>query len=150
VIGAAALAFVQAGLALVGTLYTYFLATMLGVFADQGALSDPGARALAVEGQVLALVQLLSVVPLVAGGVIVLTRRTRMAWWLLVGAFAVQVLVTLYWLVRLTGVLGEDLGPDEAGPLVAATALFAAAPLVGLGLVGVGAGRRWFAEVASI
>ena len=34
----------------------------------------------------------------------------------------------------------------EGAPLVAFTLFFAAAPLVGLGLLAVGAGRRWFAE----
>jgi hypothetical protein len=146
VIGAAVLAFVQAGVVLVGTLYTYLFASVLGFFAAQGGLSDAGARALATEGQIVSLVQLLSVVPLVAGGVLVLTRRTPVAWWVLVGAFAVQVVLALYWMIRLTGALGADLGIDEPGPLAGSTLFFLAGPLVGLGLLAVGPGRRWFTE----
>jgi hypothetical protein len=146
VIGAAVLAFVQAALALIGTLYTYLFASVLDVFVAETDLSDAGARSLAAEGQVLALVQLLSVVPLIAGGILVLTRRTRAAWWVAVGAFVVQVLLALYWLLRLTGSLGVGLGVDEAGPLISFTLFFVAAPAVGLGLLALGAGRRWFTE----
>jgi hypothetical protein len=146
VIGAAVLAFVQAALALIGTLYTYLFASVLDVFAAETDLSDAGARSLAAEGQVLALVQLLSVVPLIAGGILVLTRRSRAAWWVTVGGFAVQVLLTVYWLLRLTGGLGAGLGVGDTGPLISFTLFFLAAPAVGLGLLTIGAGRRWLTD----
>jgi hypothetical protein len=53
------------------------------------------------------------------------------------------VLIALYWMFRLSGVIGE--GFDAAtGPLVAFTLVFAAAPLAGLGLLLTGPARRWF------
>jgi hypothetical protein len=144
VVAAAVLAFVQAAIALVGTLYTYMLSALVGLTADQGVpVGNPTVRTLASEGTVLAVVQLLSVVPLVVGGVLVLTRRTPTARRVLGVAFAVQVLVALYWTARLSGALGD--GFDAAtGPLAAFALFFAVAPVVGLGLLAVGAGRRWF------
>jgi hypothetical protein len=142
VVAAAVLAFVQTAIALVGTLYTYMLASLVGLGAGQ---TDPEAEGLAAEGAVLAVVQLLSVVPLVVGGVLVLTRRARVPWALLVGSFVVQVLIALYWTLRLSGAIGSEFDA-EGRPLVGFTLFFAAAPLVGLGLLTVGAGRRWFTE----
>ena len=144
VIAAAVLAFVQSAFVLVGSLYTYFFASVAGWVASEGVGSPPGMAAVASEGRVLALVQLLSVVPLVIGGIVVLTRRSRGAWWLLVAALAVQVLIALYWLLRLTGAVGDGLGTPEADPVVPFVLVFAVAPLVGLGLLLVGPGRRWF------
>ena len=146
VIAAAVLAFVQAAIALVGTLYTYMLSALVGLTSEQGvAVGDPGVRALASEGTVLAVVQLLSVVPLVVGGILVLNRRTRAAWLLLVLALGVQLIIALYWTVRLAGLVGDEFDADAA-PLVGFTLFFAVAPLVALGLLAVGAGRRWFTE----
>ena len=146
VIAAAVLAFVQTAIALVGTLYTYMLSALVGLTADQGvAVGDPTVRTLASEGTVLAVVQLVSVVPLVVGGTMVLSRRSRTAWLVLVLAFAAQVLIALYWAVRLSGLIGEEFDAEGA-PLVAFTLFFAVAPVVALGLLVVGAGRRWFTE----
>jgi hypothetical protein len=146
VIAAAVLAFVQAAIALVGTLYTYMLSALVGLTDNQGvAVGDPGVRALASEGTVLAVVQLLSVVPLVVGGILALNRRTRAAWLVLVLALVVQLLIALYWTVRLAGLVGDEFDADAA-PLVGFTLFFAVAPLVALGLLAVGAGRRWFTE----
>ena len=144
VVTAAVLAFVQSAFVLIGTLYTFFLASIAGWVADQGTAPSPVDAAVASEGRILALVQLLSVVPLVVGGIAVLSRRSRGAWWLLVAALAVQVLLALYWLLRLTGALGDGLGAPEAGPLVPIVLVFAVAPVVGLGLLLAGPGRRWF------
>ncbi len=149
VIGAAVLAFVQAALALIGTMYTYMFAALVGLTSDLPGSSQPDVAGLAAEGEVLALVQLLSVVPLVVGGILVLTKRSRGAWLTLVVALALQVLITLYWVLRLSGGLGEGLGADETGPLIGFPFLFAAGPLVALGLLLVGAGRRWFTEPAE-
>jgi hypothetical protein len=148
VTAAAVLAFVQTAIALVGTLYTYMLSSLVGLTADQAVqVGSPGLRALASEGTLLAVVQLAAVVPLVAGGILALTRRSRAAWLTLVVALAVQVLIALYWLLRLSGAIGE--GFDAAsGPLAAFTLVFAVAPLAGLGLVAGGPGRRWFTEPA--
>jgi hypothetical protein len=143
VIAAAVLAFVQTAIALVGTLYTYMLSALVSSASGQGVLTDM--RGVASEGAVLAVVQLVSVVPLVAGGILVLSRRSRTAWLVLVVAFGVQVLIALYWALRLSGLVGQGFDAD-GGPLAAFTLFFAAAPLVGLGLLAVGAGRRWFAE----
>jgi magnesium-transporting ATPase (P-type) len=142
------LAFVQTAIALIGTLYTYMLSALVGLGANQSAeFGSPGVRSLASEGTVLALVQLAAVVPLVAGGILVLTRRSRAAWLTLLVAFAIQVLIALYWMFRLSGVIGQ--GFDAAtGPLAAFTLVFAAAPLVGVGLLLSGPARRWFPEPA--
>jgi hypothetical protein len=143
VIGAAVLAFVQAAVALIGTLYTYMLSALAGLSVDQGGFA--GLAGLASEGTTLAVVQLLSVVPLVAGGILVLNRRSRAAWLTLAVALVVQVLIALYWTLRLSGAIGDGFDAD-AGPLAWFTIFFAAAPLVGLGLLFSGAARRWFAE----
>jgi hypothetical protein len=146
VIAAAVLAFVQTAIALVGTLYTYMLSALVGLTADQGvAVGDPTVRTLASEGTVLAVVQLVSVVPLVVGGIMALNRRSHTAWLVLVLALAGQVLIALYWAVRLSGLIGEEFDAEGA-PLVAFTLFFAVAPVVALGLLAVGAGRRWFTE----
>jgi hypothetical protein len=140
------LVFVQAALALVGTMYTYMLASLAGLTTGSGVdLGGTEVDAIATEGNVLAVIQLVSVVPLVVGGILVLTRRTPTAWLTLVVSCVVQVLIALYWTLRLSGGLGDEF--DAAvGPLVGFTLFFAAAPLVALGLVSVGAGRRWFTE----
>jgi hypothetical protein len=145
VIAAAVLAFVQTAVALVGTLYTYMLSSLAGLTAGQGGFSEPGLAGLASEGAVLALVQLLSVVPLVAGGIMALTRRSRTAWLTLVVSLGLQVLIALYWTLRLSGSIGDGFDA-EGGPLAGFTLFFAAGPLVGLGLLLVGTGRRWFSE----
>ena len=53
---------------------------------------------------VLAVVQLLSVVVLVAGGIMALNKRTVVSYRVLAGAHIVQVLLALYWAARLLDV----------------------------------------------
>jgi magnesium-transporting ATPase (P-type) len=146
VITAAVLAFVQAGVVLIASLYVWFFASIAGVAAAEapGVYASSTVRALATEGTVLTLVQLVSVVLLVVAGIRALSARTRGAWLLLVLAHAVQVVLAVYWAVRLLMVMSDAPGPDPGGTFVPMTLFFAAGPLVGLGLVLIGAGRRWF------
>ena len=60
---------------------------------------------------------------------------------LLAAALAVQVVLAAYWLVRLQSEFG---GNDGDGTVVALSMFFGAAPLVGLGMLLAGSGRRWF------
>jgi hypothetical protein len=146
VITAAVLAFVQAGVVLIASLYLWFFASIIDV-ATRGApggYSSSRIDALATEGTVLAVVQLVSAVCLVVGGIRALTARSRTTWMLAVGAHAVQVVLAVYWAVRLVTVMGEVPGADAEGALSAVTIFFAAAPVVGLGMLLVGPGRRWF------
>jgi hypothetical protein len=146
VVTSAVLAFVQAALVGLAALYLWMIASIAGIAARQAGSSEPAAiRALAAEGTVLAVVELVSAALLVAAGVVALNRRSRAGWWLLVVAHAVQVLLAGYWAVRLTVFLDDLPGPDPSGAPTGFTLLFAAAPLVGLGMVLFGPGRRWFA-----
>ncbi|HLM06414.1 MAG TPA: hypothetical protein VK402_14645 [Blastococcus sp.] len=145
VITSAVLAFVQAGLVLFATLYVWMIAS-LADFAANDPDVPAAFRGLATEATVLAVVQVFSVVLLVVAGIRALTRRTRAAWILLLVAHGAQVALALYWAVRVMSLFGDlpDPGPDPGGIFAAYSLFFAAAPLVGLGLVLVGAGRRWF------
>jgi hypothetical protein len=58
-----------------------------------------------------------------------------------VAALAVQVLLAGYWAVQLMTEIG---GFDSEGAIVSFSLFFAAGPLVGLGILLVGPGRRWF------
>jgi hypothetical protein len=145
VVTSAVLAFVQAGVVLIASLYVWFFASVIGVVSRE----NPGVYAsrmdaLATEVTVLAVVQLVSVVLLVVAGIRALGARTRAAWLLTVGAHAVQIVLALYWAVRLVRLMNDTPGADAPGALAAVTILFAAAPVVGLGLVLGGSGRRWF------
>jgi hypothetical protein len=146
VITSAVLAFVQAGVVLIASLYLWFFASIIDLAAEgnPGVYSASRVDALATEGTVLAIVQLLASVLLVVAGIRALSARTRTAWLLTVGAHAVQVVLVVYWAVRLSTLANEAPGPDPGGALAAVTIFFAAAPVVGLGMVLVGAGRRWF------
>lgn len=143
VITSAVLAFVQTGIVVIASLYLWFFASVIDLAAQDNpaVFGSSRAQALSTEGTTLAVVQLLSCVLLVAAGVRALSARTRAAWLLTVGAHAVQVVLALYWAVRLTSLSN---GVPGAGGPVAFTIFFAAAPVVGLGMVVVGAGRRWF------
>ncbi len=143
VITAAVLAFVQAVVVLISSLYLWFFASIADVaVAEAGGVWSPGAvDALATEGTVLAIVQLLSAVALVGAGVWALNTRCRAAWTVLVAALCLQVLLAGYWSVRLVGEFG---GSDTAGTVLTFTLFFAVGPLVGLGMLLVGPGRRWF------
>jgi hypothetical protein len=144
-ITAAVLAFAQAVIVLIASLYVWFFASIADVAATEvgGALAPGDVDGLATEGTVLAIIQLLSVVALVAGGVWVLNSRRRGAWLLLVGALAVQVVLAVYWAVRLQSEVGAF---DTEGAIAAFSMFFAAGPVVGLGMLLVGPARRWFGD----
>jgi hypothetical protein len=148
VITAAVLAFAQAVVVLIASLYLWFFASVADVAAAQadGVYSPATVDALATEGTVVALVQVLSAVVLVGAGVWALNTRRRGAWQLLVAAHAVQVVLAGYWAVRLLSEIG---GFDTEGAIISASLFFAAGPLVGLGMLLVGAGRRWFGGTAQ-
>ncbi len=145
VVGSAVLAFVQAALVLIASLYVWFAVSLVGFAAEQaGTSATATARALASEGNVLAVLGLLSAGLLVAAGVAGLARRTRPAWLLLLAGHAVQVLLALYWGIRLLAVLGDVPGTISEGAFASFALVFAVAPAVGLGLVLLGPGRAWF------
>jgi hypothetical protein len=130
---------------LIASLYLWFIAS----FLDLAAQNDPSVSSLRLEeltteGTVLAIVQAVSAVLLVVAGIRALSAPTRTAWLLAVAAHAVQIVLAVYWVVRLIQ-LGNDIPGDGPGAGFAAFAIvFAAAPLVGLAMVVVGPGRRWF------
>ncbi|MGZ4548109.1 MAG: hypothetical protein ACXVF0_01155 [Blastococcus sp.] len=142
VITTAVLSFVQAALVLFSSLYLWMLLSIAGIATRQAPTRM--ADSLVTEGTVLAVVQVLSVVVLVLAGVGALTRRSRAAWLLLLGAHGLQVVLTIYWAVRLQAVLGAVPEPAPTGAFTAFTIFFTAAPLVAIGLVAFGPGRRWF------
>jgi hypothetical protein len=146
VVGSAVLAFVQAAMVLVVSLYVWFAVSLIGFAAGQAPGSSPSdeAEALAAEGKVLIVLGLLSVVLLVVGGIAALMRRSRTAWLLVGAAHAVQVLLAAYWGIRLYTVVGDIPGTVNEAGFAAFALVFAVGPLVGLGLVAFGPGRRWF------
>jgi hypothetical protein len=144
VIASAVLAFVQAAMVLIASLYVWFFASIVTV-ASAGAPGVLDAEGLATEGTVLAAVQVVSAVLLVTAGVLALNRRSRTTWLLLVAAHALQIVLSLYWLVRLLALADDVSGPGTDTVLATFTVFFAAGPVVGLGLVLTGVGRRWFA-----
>ncbi len=146
VIGAAVLAFVQAVVVLIASLYVWFFASIADI-ASSGrpdVYTSETARRLATEGTVLAVVQLVSVVLLVVGGIMALNRRSPTGYRLLAGAHVVQVVLALYWAGRLLDVLGDLPGADGEGALAAFALFFMVGPAVSLGLLLSGAARRWF------
>jgi hypothetical protein len=137
------LSFVQAGLVLFATLYLWMLVS-LGRLAAQTLHAPSGAGPMVAEGTVLAIVQVVSVVALLAAGGLTLNRRSRLAWVVVVVASVVQVALAGYWATRLPALLGNlDSGASDNGVAVFAV-LFAAAPLVTVGLVVFRPGRSWF------
>jgi hypothetical protein len=146
VITAAVLAFAQATVVMIASLYLWFFASVAELAASgSGGVWAPGrVDALAAEGTVLAIVQLLSAVLLVGAGVWALNRRARAPWRLLVAALAVQLVLAAYWTVRL---MSELDGVDTGRTIISFALFFAAGPLVGLGMLLVGPGRRWFGSV---
>jgi len=146
VITSAVLSFVQAGVVLIASLYVWFFASVIDVLAEDNPAVFGSSRmeSLATEVTVLAIVQLVSVVLLIVAGIRVLSSRTRAAWLLAVAAHGVQIVLAVYWAVRLVTLVNEAPGADSTGALAAVAMLFAAAPVVGLGLVLGGSGRRWF------
>jgi hypothetical protein len=144
---AVVLAFVQSAMVLIASLYVWFFASLADVVAQesQGAFPPATADALAREGTVIAVVQLVSFVLLVAGGIRALMARSRAAWGLLVAAHVIQVVLSLYWAVRLTMLIDGPSGPDAGGALIAFSLFFAAGPVVAIGLLLTRAARGWFA-----
>jgi hypothetical protein len=147
VTGAAVLSFVQFGLVLVGTLYLFLVALVAGTVSGVPDAQLPaGISGLVTEGLVLAALQLAADVLLLVGAIRALSRRTLGTWRLLLAALAVHVVLAGYWFVRLL-VLRGGIPGDAGGALISLSfypVLFAAVPLVALGLVLVGSGRRWF------
>ena len=147
VVASAVLAFVQSAVVIIASVYVWFFASVITV-ATAGAPESFDAEGLATEGTVLAAVQFVSAVLLIAAGVLALNRRSRSTWLLLVGAHALQIALAVYWLARLLSFADDLPGPDADGLLPSLTLFFAVGPIVGLVLVAVGAGRRWFAREA--
>jgi hypothetical protein len=143
VITAAVLAFAQAVVVLIASLYLWFFASMADLAAAEAddVYSPATVGALATEGTVLAVIQLVSAVVLVGAGLWALNTRRRGAWLLLMAALAAQVLLAGYWAVRLMSEIGAF---DSAGAILAVSLFFAAGPLVGLGMLLVGPARHWF------
>ena len=142
-VAAAVLSFVQAALVALSSAYLVLLAVAAGALATEYGTSTED-DALVTEAVVLTVVQLLSAIGLVIGGILVLNRRSRGTWLTLVVTCAVQLALALYWAVRLTtldGFTDELDGPGAA--LVAGVLFYAAAPAVALGLLLVPAVRRW-------
>jgi hypothetical protein len=147
-IASTVLAFVQAALVAISSLYLWFAASLVEFAAGQAPV-DLTARDLASEGTALAGIGIGSAVLLVVGGVAGLTRRSRTAWLLLAGAHVVQVLLAAYWAIRLHTLLSDAPGTGGEAVFTTFALVFTAAPLVGLGLVLLGPGRRWFDGAAS-
>ena len=146
VVAASVLAFVQAAVVGFASLYVWFAVSLVGFAAGQ-APAAPGsgtARELAAEGTALAVIGVLSAVLLAVGGAAGLLRRSGLAWSLLTGGHAVQVVLAAYWGIRLHTVLGDVPGTLREGAFAALALVFATAPLVSLGLVLLGPGRAWF------
>jgi hypothetical protein len=145
VITSAVLAFVQGGVVLIASLYVWFFASVLGVVSQE----NPGVYAdrmdsLSTEVTVLAILGIASVVLLVVAGIRALSARTRAAWLLTIAAHAVQIVLAVYWAVRLVTFMNDIPGPDSSAALAAVSIVFAAAPVVGLGLLLSTSSRRWF------
>jgi hypothetical protein len=142
VVGAAVVAMVQGGIVVIASLYLWFFASLADVAFSEfdGSFTPATADALATEGTVLAIVQLLSAVLLVGAGIWALNTRAPGARRLLIAAHAVQVGLSLYWAVRLAVLVDEG-----GGSLLAFVLIFAAGPLVSVGLLLTAAARQWFA-----
>ncbi|HEX2074019.1 MAG TPA: hypothetical protein VHF92_09555 [Geodermatophilus sp.] len=141
-IAAAVLAFVQAAAVALASAYVFLLAS-LAAFAVAGEVGAAEAEALATEGTVLGTLQLGSVIALVVGGIMVLNRRSAGSWRTLALALGAQLALALYWVVRLSVLVGDLAGPDPLGVLIFGVLCFAAAPAVGLGLLLSRPARAW-------
>jgi hypothetical protein len=147
VTGAAVLSFVQFGLVLLATLYLFLAALLAGSIAGVPDASVPARLSgLVVEGLVLAGVQLAADVLLLVAAIRAMGHRTLVTWRVLVAALGAQVVLAGYWFVRLLVLRGQVPGDGARalGGVVGYAVFFAAVPLVALGLVLFGSGRRWF------
>ena len=142
VITASVLSFVQAGLVVFASLYVWMLTRLAGVARSR--IPSGRVDSLITEGSVLAVVQVVSAAVLVLAGVVALTRRSRAAWAIVLGAQVAQLALALYWAVRLQVLINDVPGPSSGAAFGAFALFFAAGPLVALGLVVLGPGRRWF------
>ncbi|WP_448608010.1 hypothetical protein [Geodermatophilus sp. URMC 60] len=137
-IAAAVLAFVQAAGVALASAYVQLLGTVFTMASGEPGF--PGdAAALAAEAGVLAVVQLVSVVVLVAAGVLALTSRRPLARWTLGVASALQLALAAYWAARLLGAFDST-----SGLLLFLVLCFAAAPAAALGLSSGRPARAWF------
>ena len=143
VITVAVLSFVQATMVLIASCYVWFIASLADFVATQAGVSPQQLAALATEGTVLAVLGLVTVVVLVAAGVLALNRRDGWTWWVLVAAHAIQLVLAAYWAVRMSG-LSDALGGSGGGSLGLFALIFAAGPLTSVGLLLSGGARRWF------
>jgi hypothetical protein len=148
VIAAAVLAFVQAAVVLIASLYIWMFASIADLALSEAPQAYDPARvdALAGEGMALAIVQLVAAVLLVGAGVWALNARTRAAWRSLVAAHAVQIVLAVYWAVRLIALVTLTPGSGGQGAVAGLALFFAAGPLTALGLLLIGGGRRWFGQ----
>jgi hypothetical protein len=144
VIAAAVLGFVQAAGVAVASAYVFLVASLFTLADGEPGFPGDGA-ALATEATAIAAVQIASVVALVVGGVMALSRRSPAARWTLVAALGLQVALAVYWAVRLFDLLGRVPGADPSAVLLFGVFCFAAAPAVGLGLLVGRPAREWFA-----
>jgi hypothetical protein len=144
----AVLSFVQATIVLVASCYIWFIASLADFVAQQAGVPPQRLAALATEGTVLAVVGLVTVVVLVAAGVLALNRRDGWTWWFLVAAQASQLVLAAYWAVRMSG-FSDGLSGSGGGSLGSFALFFAAGPLTSVGLLLSGAARRWFGPPAQ-
>jgi hypothetical protein len=145
VTGAAVLTFVHAAIVLVASLYIWFFASVAGLAVEANPTTAPAvAHEFTRLGTTLSIVQLVSVVLLVTAGVLALTRRSSLAFLVLIAAHGVQLVLAAYWAVRLDDLLGPAAIDGVGGVLAVFALFFSALPLVALGLVLIGGGRRWF------
>jgi hypothetical protein len=134
---------VQAGLVLFASLYLFFFASIARVAVLDSGASSGSVSPLAREATVLAVVQVVSAVALVAGGALALGGRRRGLLPVLVGALSVQILLALYWAVRLNSVGNDITAGDGSSGLTWFSLFFAAMPVVALGLAVLGPARQW-------
>jgi hypothetical protein len=142
------LAFVQAGVVAVATVYVFLFVSVARIAASEGGAPSSDVEGLAGEGSVLGWLQLASVVLLVVGGILALGQRRRRPAWLVLGAALIsQIVLALYWGVRLASLAGDGAATDDPLGVFAWFALFfAAMPVVALALIAFGPGRQWFRE----
>jgi hypothetical protein len=146
VIAAAVLAFVQAAFVMVASIYVVLFSSLIDIAANADPTSPPPDEVaqLAGEGTVVGIVQIASAVLLIVAGVLALNSRRSRSLVVLVVAFAVQVLLCIYWAVRLSVIASDLPGSGSTGAFLAFALVFFAGPAVGLGLVLLGSVRRWF------
>src|SRR3954451_20025032 len=88
VITSAVLAFVQAGVVLIASLYVWFITSMVGLAAQDNPAVFASSRmeSLTTEATALAVLQVLSAALLIGAGVRALAARSRPAWLLILAA----------------------------------------------------------------